>query len=500
MKSSLEIRNISAMIEDYEVLKNINLRIEAGKVYGIVGQNGSGKTTFAELLIGHKKPTSGDILIDGIKVDICGISQAFKYGIYMIHQTPNLLKDLTVFENIHLNIMGKSSFGVLLKRKKMIKKAKEIFDWMGIDIDIYAKISDLRYFEQQIVEFAKALICTPDVLILDEPTCSLLDNNTELYLKAIKKLNQQGTTIIFISHRIEIINKLAEKVFVFKDKGVKEVNKDVVTDDQLLEYLTGDKSQKTFPKLNVMKNEVLFELRDLSTVSKSISNVNLTVMRGEIIGVTGLYGSGKTSIGNSIFGLEETETGKMYLNGTEIPVGSASECHKAGIGYIHENILSSLVQSHSVQDNIVLGNYDKLTKHLNMTNEINEKAFKYIEQLNLKCIGNDQSVSSYSIGSQQKIIFAKWLLADSNLVIIDEPTKNIDIISKIDLYNIINAMIRRGKGVILMSSDLDELIGMCDQIYIMYEGSVIKKMNASTAKKREILYYAMGKKEHMIKQ
>jgi len=493
MKSSIELRGITASIDDYEVLSDINMTIEAGKIYGVVGQNGSGKTTFAELLIGHKKPLSGKIIIDGKIVEINSISQAFKQGIYMIHQTPNLLDDLTVFENVHLNMFGKKNNEFVLKKKQMIQKATEIFESIGIEIDIYAKISELRYFEQQIVEFAKAIICIPDVLILDEPTCSLLDLNTEIYLEAIKKLNASGTTIIFISHRMEIINKLAEKVFIFKDKKVRSYDEETLTEEHLLEYMTDDTIKTSFPKLNVVKDEVLFEIRNLTTVSKSIKNINITVMKGEIIGITGLYGSGKTSIGNSLFGLEPFDSGSAYLEGKEISIGSSSSCMKAGIGYVHENIISSLVQGHSIQDNIILGNFDKLNKHFNMTHEINERTSKYIDQLNLKCNGSGQTVSSYSIGSQQKIVFAKWLLADPNLLIIDEPTKNVDIISKIELYNIINAMIRREKGVILMSSDLDELIGMCDQIYILYEGRIIKKLKTANIHKKDILHYAMGK-------
>ena len=492
MKSYIELKDVSASINDYKVLDKINIKIIKGKIYGIVGQNGSGKTTFSELLIGHKRPDSGEIIIDGQAIDV-NIKQSLKYGIHMIHQKPNLLKDLSVFENVNLNLMGKNSKSIFTNKRKMIKRTKEVFNWMGIDIDIHAKISELRYFEQQLVEFAKVAICSPNVLILDEPTCSLLDDKTTIYLNAIRKLNAMGTTIIFISHRIEIISKLADKVFVFKNKNVVEYEGENISENNLLECLTEQKTKKSYPKLHVENEDILFELRNLKTSNNSISDINITVRKGEIVGITGLYGSGKTSIGNAIYGLESIETGQMFLQGQEVPLGSPDLCIKHGIGYIHENIIDSLVQNHTVQDNIILGNFDKLEKHILMTKEICQKTTKYVKQLNLKCAGNDQVVSSYSIGSQQKIIFAKWLLANPSLIIIDEPTKSVDIISKVELYNIINAMVRQQKGVILMSSDLDELIGMCDQIIIMYEGRIIKRLKAKNSSKKEILYYAMGK-------
>ncbi|MBC7959311.1 MAG: sugar ABC transporter ATP-binding protein, partial [Vallitaleaceae bacterium] len=248
-----------------------------------------------------------------------------------------------------------------------------------------------------------------------------------------------------------------------------------------------------YPKVNLAKEEVLFEIRNLTSESGSIEDINITVRKGEIVGVTGLYGAGKTSIGNTLYGLEHYKSGEVFLNGETIQIGSSEECIKNGIGYIHENIKGSLVQNQSVSDNIILANLKKFKSQFQLNKAIKEKTYPYIESLNLKKIRNYQSVSSYSVGSQQKIVFAKWLFADSHLVIIDEPTKNVDVISKIELYNLMTHMVKKGKGILLLSSDVDELIGMCDTLLIMYEGKIVKKLVAKNTTHKEILYYSMGK-------
>jgi ribose transport system ATP-binding protein len=493
MKSYIECVDLSASIDQYLVLKKVNVKIESKKIYAVIGENGSGKSTFAQLLCGHKQPNGGKIIIDGKEVDLDSTKTALTHGIYMVHQTPNLLGELSVTENVYLNLMGSNKTSIFINYGKMRKRTKEVFDWIGVEIDVDSKIKTLKYFERQMVELAKAIICEPDLLILDEPTCSMIDNNTEIYINAIKRLKEIGTTIIFISHRISIINRLADKIFIVKDKTINNYTHKSISEEILLKEMIEDRVLKRYPKVNFAKEEVLFELRNLTSESGSIENINLTVKKGEIVGVTGLYGAGKTSIGNTMFGLEKHISGEVFLNGKSIPIGLSNVCIENGIGYIHENIKRSLVQNQSVSDNIVLANLKTFKNNYKLNREITARTLPYIQCLNLKKIRDYKSVSSYSVGSQQKIVFAKWLFANVNLVIMDEPTKNVDVISKIELYNLMTHMVKKEKGILFLSSDIDELIGMCDTILIMYEGKIVKKLIAKKTTHEEILYYSMGK-------
>lgn len=492
MRSYIECIDVSASINMYPVLEKVNIKIEKGKVYAVIGENGSGKTTLARILCGFHQVCKGKIIIDDNEVKHYSPEAALRLGIHMIHQEHNLLSELSVTENVHLHII-KNNVLKFINYNKMRKDTKAIFDWIGIPVDVDKKVKHLKYFEREMVELAKAIICKPDVLILDEPTCSMIDINTQTYIDAIRRLNQQGMTLIIISHRISLINQLSDKIFIVKDKTICHFEQEGLSEESLFERLAKDSSHRRYPKVHCIKEDVLFEIRNLSSESGSIKDINLTVRKGEIVGVTGLYGAGKSSIGNTIFGFEAYLKGDMFLNGEQISMGSSKTCIKKGIGYIHENIKQSLVQEQSVEDNIILNNLQKFKHQHIFKKEIKEKTDAYIKSMNLKKYKDKPSVSSYSVGSQQKIVFAKWLFADINVLIIDEPTKYVDIISKVDLYNLMNHMVKKEKGILLLSSDLDELIGMCDTILVMYEGRIVKKLSAKRATYKDVLYYSMGK-------
>ncbi len=490
----IEMKGINKSFGSNQVLKDAGFLLKDGEVHALMGENGAGKSTLMKILTGVYTRDAGTVHVDGKEVVYKSPQEAEKAGIVFIYQELNVLFDLTVEENLFMGKEITKGFGICDK-KAMRKKAQEVMDKMGVNIPINAVMSDLSVGQQQMVEICKALMVDAKVLIMDEPTAALTQSETEGLFKLIKSLRKKGVSIVYISHRMEEIFELCDRITILRDgtyvgtENIKDINM-----DDIVRMMIGREIGERYPKREGIKigDEVL-TVENL-TKGKTFQNVNFGVHAGEVLGVSGLMGAGRTEIMHAIFGNLPYDSGRILMNGEIVNIKCARDAINAGIGFITEDRKTEgLLLEKSIAENIELANLGKVSdKSIISKSKGKELVKKGIEEFRIRCFGPEHECANLSGGNQQKVVFAKWVYTDPKVLIMDEPTRGVDIGAKKEIYSVINDLAAKGVAIIMVSSELPEVLGMSDRIMVVHEGKITGIIDAAQADQEKVMTLATG--------
>lgn len=496
MNKILELKNISKAFPGVKALDGINLDIYPGEIHGIIGENGAGKSTLIKILTGAHKNDSGKIIIDGKEVELNNPKDAMKYGVTAIYQELNIIQHLSVAENVFLGRELKQSGNRgFLKREEMMDKSRKILKELGQDIDTSINVAELGMGQQQMVEIAKALSINTKVLIMDEPTASLTDREVNELLRTAKELSKKGIAIIYISHRLEEIMDICDNITVLRDgKQIETIKRsEVKSVERLIKAMVGRSLEQQFPKVKVEIGEEALRVENL-TRNGVFKNINFNVKRGEIISLAGLVGSGRTEVMRAIFGADAYDSGDIYVNDKKVEIKKPKDAMNLSIAFLTEDRKGQgLILNQDINYNVNISSYDKLSgKILLNKKQMENRALDNIDKLNIKPANMNFIVGQLSGGNQQKVVIGKWLNTKANIFIIDEPTRGIDVGAKVEVYNVLNSLIKEGGAVIMVSSELPEVLGISDRIYVMHEGEIKVELNRNEANQENIMYAASG--------
>lgn len=492
----LLMRGISKSFPGVQALQDVALEVRAGEVHALVGENGAGKSTLMRILVGVHQRDAGEILLRGRTVEIPSPIHARTLGISIIHQELNQVPALSVAENIFLGREPRRGPG-FVDYVEMYDRAGELLQELGLPIDPHRKVGSLTVAEQQLVEIAKALSVEADLLIMDEATAALTVKETERLFQFIRDLRARGVGIIYITHRLEEIFRIADRVTVLRDgRYVATYPIGEVTMDDLIRLMVGRHLDEKFPKEAVPRGEPVLEVRGLTTEGL-FEDVTLTLHRGEIVGIAGLVGSGKTHVAHAIFGATPIDAGEIWLEGRPVTIRSPQDAIAHGIGLVTEDRKRlGLVLGMNVRDNITLPVLPELER-IGFVDRGREQALvrQAIEELDMAVASPEQIVRQLSGGTQQKVVVAKWLQARAKVLLLAEPTRGIDVGAKVEMYRLMVALAKRGVGILMVSSELPEILGMSDRILVMHEGRITAEFTREEASQEAILASATGR-EH----
>lgn len=484
ISDNLELKGICKSFGGIKALDDINLKLHSGMVYGLAGENGAGKSTTMKIINGAYIADQGEVLVDGKLVKISSPQDAQSIGIGMVYQELNMLPDLSVGENIFISHLSSKKTGYV-DWKSIHNDAKDLLNMMEIDIDTHQRLGSLKVAHQQLIAIVRALSRECKVVILDEPTSSLTDRDSESVLKAVNRLKELGYIVIYISHKLGEVLKITDEVIVFRNgKKIGNYESSSLDEESLAELIAGRKLENKFPKKVFPVGEEILRAENLS-VPGYIDNVNFTLHEGEILGFAGLLGAGKTEVAKALFGVfgsgKPKLTGDIYLRGEKINPKAPRHAISRKVGLIPENrATEGLLTEMSIIENIVLPSLDSVSRFGYIDNKkVNKIMDEMKEQLEIKCGAVTNPVSSLSGGNQQKIVLAKWIAQNSKLIIFDEPTKGIDVGAKVAFYELMNTLVSEGVGVVIMSSESEEVINMSDQIVMLKEGKVTGTVHRS---------------------
>ena len=490
---NVEMKGIHKAFGSNQVLKNAGFFLEDGEIHALMGENGAGKSTLMKILTGVYTKDAGTVLVDGHEVTYKSPQEAEKAGIVFIYQEMNSLFDLTVEENLFMGKEITKGFGICDK-KAMRAKAREVMERMGVNIDVGAVMSDLSVGQQQMVEICKALMADAKVLIMDEPTAALTQSETEVLFQVINSLREKGVSIVYISHRMEEIFELCDRITILRDGeyvGTRYI-KDITMDD-IVQMMIGREIGERYPKRDCQIGAEVLRVEGLSH-EKYFRDINFTVRAGEVLGVSGLMGAGRTEIMQAIFGNMPITGGKLFIEGKEVNIRNPRQAIDAGIGFITEDRKTEgLLLEKSISENIEICNLGKVSKNGVLSGKKREELVKRgIEEFRIRCFGPFHECHNLSGGNQQKVVLAKWIYTDPKILILDEPTRGVDIGAKKEIYSVINDMAAKGVAVIMVSSELPEVLGMSDRIMVVHEGHVTGIIDAEGADQAKVMTLATG--------
>lgn len=500
----LEASGVTKSFFGVRVLDDVDFDLRKGEVHTVVGENGAGKSTLMKILAGVYTKDEGDIRIEGHDVRISTPLAAQKHGISMIFQELNLVPNLTVYENIFLGREETRTF--FLHDRVIVKSAKDLIQKLGIHIDVYSKVRDLKISDRQMVEIAKALSTNAKIIIMDEPTSTLSDNEIEAFFTIIKNLKtEMGISFVFISHRLREVSEISDRITVLRDGsvvGTIDLNEEAYDRDKIVTMMVGRsiegfyfRTSSESDKPEAEEKVPALEVRGFNR-EKAFYDINFKVYRGEILGIAGLVGSGRTETLNAVVNLDPPDSGELLINGKNAHIKSIKDALEAGIGYVPEDRreLGCIVEM-DILANCSLSILDTLVS-FNFIKKREEKAIarKSIENLDIKTRGVSQLVKYLSGGNQQKVVLAKSLNIDPTVMLLDEPTRGIDVNAKVEIYKIINHMVERGMAVIMVSSELPEILGETDRIIAMHEGTITGRFRTSEVTQEDIMHCMMGER------
>ena len=490
----LQTEHISKSYSGNVVLKDINLKINKGEVHALMGENGAGKSTLIKIITGIVKPNTGTVTFDGQQLKISHPSETFKLGIGTVYQEFNLMPDLTVAQNIFIAREPELKFKGLLDDKKTNKMTEEILNELECNIDPEKKVANLSVAEQQMVEIAKSLSYDCKILIMDEPTAALTDKEIEVLFKIIRKLKTKGVSIIYISHRMSDLDAIVDTVSVLRDGeliSTRPYSPDIK--NQLIYEMVGRDLTQQFPQRpEYTKGEVTLEVDNLSLADK-LHDVSFKAYKGEILGVVGLMGAGRTEIMRAIFGAYNKYSGTIKVNGKEVKIKNPQDAINEGMAYITEDRKKDgLFLGLSIKENVISSSYDFFAKYGFIDDkETENKVQEFVKRMSIKLHSSDQLAGTLSGGNQQKVMVAKWLCNNAKIVIFDEPTRGIDVKSKYEIYELMYELVKNDVTIIMISSEMPEVLGMSDRIIVVNNGRVVGDMNKSEATQEKILQLEM---------
>ena len=487
----LSMENITKTFPGVVALDNVSIDLNKGEVLGILGENGAGKSTLIKILAGNYIKDSGEIFVDGQKFEIKGPAEAVASGIRVIYQELNTINNLTVAENIFIGEqLVKGPFKVV-DWKAMTKRSLELLDILNVKLDPNAVLGDLTVSEKQIVEIAKAISKEAKILVMDEPTAALSEEETQSLFKIIRTLKSKGVSIIYISHRLKEIFEITDRVTVLRDGKKVGTLKTVDTNENgLVEMMVGRDIKDMYPKREVKIGDIVMEVKNLK--ADGFKDISFKLKRGEILGIFGLLGSGRTSLVKALFGANRIKAGEMSVNGKRIFVKSPGIAKDGKIGLVPlDRKTEGLALIMGVKENITLANIGDLGKSF-LISKIQErkKALKWVDEIGIKTPSVDQEVNSLSGGNQQKVVLAKWLESGSQIIILNEPTRGIDVGAKIEIYKLMQDLCERGSSVIMISSELLEIMSIADRIIVMSKGRFTDEYTRKEASEEKLLHSA----------
>lgn len=494
----LEMNGIDKRFLGVHALKGVNLNLKRGEVLALVGENGAGKSTLMKVLTGIHQPDGGSMTFEGKPYSVRNIRESLELGIGMIHQELNMMNHLTVAQNIFI---GRESMvaDFWINDGAMIKKARELFDYIGINIDPTVKLGSLTVGKQQMVEIAKAVSHNTKLLILDEPTAALTQSEIEELFKIMGDLKAKGIGMIYISHRMDEIKRISDRVTVMRDgEYVGTEDTDKLTKDQIIQMMIGrvvyeDPKQKS----NVADDaEVVLEVKNLCS-GNTIKNVSFKLRKGEILGFSGLMGAGRTEVARAVFGADPFDAGEIFIKGQRVHIKTPADAVRHGIGYLSEDRKRyGLMLIKSVAENTALASLDRYIKYGFISDrKMKNEARAMNAKLRTKTPSMDQLLKNLSGGNQQKVIIARWLIKNSDILIFDEPTRGIDVGAKSEIYALMSELAAQGKSIIMISSELVEILRMSDRVLVMCEGRKTGELDISEANQENIMQLSTMREE-----
>ena len=475
-------------------LNQCHFDLKRGEVHALVGENGAGKSTLMKILAGVYKKDAGRIFVRGQEVEIPNPKAALDLGISTIHQELNLIPHLTVAQNIFIGREPRQKVRFLLDDKAIHEMAQQVFDMMHLKLDPGMLVANLTVAKQQMVEIAKALSLNAEVLIMDEPTAALTEAEIEELFRIIRKLREQGVGIIYISHRLEELKQISDRVTVMRDgHTIDTVNTQEASIDQIISMMVGRTIYEAAPDVpEHQEEEVVLEVRHLNR-GNVIKDVSFKLKKGEILGFAGLMGAGRTEVARAIFGADPVDSAEIYVHGKKVAIRSPKDAVRHGIGYLSEDRKRfGLTLDLDVENNMVLATFQKFMGALGWVNDskIHQTANHYVQALSIKTPSVQQKARFLSGGNQQKVVIGKWLTCDTDILIFDEPTRGIDVGAKSEIYRLLNELAHQGKSIIMISSELPEILRMSHRIVVMCEGRITGELSSAEATQEKIMKLA----------
>ena len=488
-----EVKGITKTFPGVRALYHVNFDLEKGECHALIGENGAGKSTLIKILSGVYQPDEGEILIEGQKVNIRDTSVAFKLGITSIYQELNLHLLLSVAENIFLGRQPIGTWG-LLDYRQMYNATEKVLASLGIDLDPKAKLSTLSIAQQQIVAIARAISFDTKIIIMDEPTSSLTDREITLLFATIEKLKKRGISIIYISHRLEEVHKIADRATVLRDGKLVGTVKVSETDTaKLISMMIGRTISEYFHKEEVSIGRPVLEVKNL--VKKGIlENISFILRSGDILGISGLVGAGRTELARAIFGADMIDSGEIFVDGKLVSLRSTSDAVKVGIGMAPEDRKTQgLILGMSIRKNLTIANLFRMNRlgFIQMREEL-RLATNLVNKFSIRTPSINREVMYLSGGNQQRVVIAKWLATKPKVLILDEPTRGIDVNAKAEIYGLMCDLVRNGVGILMISSELPEILAMSDRVLVMHEGRILGRFNRANATPEAIMRCATG--------
>ena len=493
---NLHTKNIGKTFSGVNVLRKVNFDLKPGEVHALVGENGAGKSTFVKILSGVYTPTNGDIFLDSKKIQINTPIAAQKNGVSLIHQEPQSFSHLSVAENIFMGHMDGSNFS-RVKWKDINKSSEKILSSIGLEIDPKNIMEGLSIADQQMIEIAGALSKNSKILIMDEPTSPLTPNEVGKLFDIVNQLKDKGMAIIFISHRLEEIRAIADRVTIFRDGDLittKKINE--VSNEEIIKYMIGRNIEDIDVKENdhLKNNETILSVNNISQYG-NFKNISFDLKKGEILGFAGLVGAGRTEVAKTIFGAENFDEGEINFKGSKISNKSPNEAIQKGFAYVPEDRKQmGIFGSVAVEDNITSAIPSEISNKFGLISKrsVSTKSEEYINKFNIVLTSGRQLIQELSGGNQQKCIISKWLLSNPSILILDEPTRGVDVGVKSEMYEIINQLAAMGTAIILISSELPEILSLAHRIVVMREGQITKILDNKDASQETIMKFAIS--------
>lgn len=493
----LELEGVTKRFPGVLALDKVNFNLRAGEVHVLLGENGAGKSTLIKVMTGANIPEEGTIKVNGKVAKITDPNHAIALGIGAVYQEFNTIPYLNATENVFLGkeIM-KGKYIKTLNRKEMRKKTKEALNMVGADIELNKPLDEYGVATQQMVEIGKALNAESNILILDEPSAVLTEKEIKKLFQIIRRLTARGVAIVYISHRLEEIQEIGDRVTVLRDGQyieTVEIEKGNIDKNELIRLMVGRELTDLFPKVDTTKGDELLRVENLNRKGV-IKDINFTLKKGEILGIGGLVGAGRTEVARAIFGVDSLDTGKIFIEGQETTIKSPNDAIKQGIGLAPEDRkVEGLIQMMEIDNNINLASMDSVcTGNIINPKKVKEVSEALADKLRVKTPHLKQLVQNLSGGNQQKVVLAKWLATNAKIVILDEPTRGIDVGAKVEVYQLMSELVEQGVGIIMISSELPELLAMSDRVLVMHEGHIAGELSREEVTQEKVLALAAG--------
>ncbi len=491
----LEAKNICKQFGGSIALNNVDFSVDKGEIHALIGENGAGKSTLMKICLGSYQADSGDVYFKGKLANFRSPHEALQAGISMIHQEISLVPTLNIAQNIWLGQESKFFKGQVLSDKIIYEKTKELLDGLNIHLNPYTAVASLSIAQMQLVEIARAISCDSELIIMDEPTSALSEEEIRNLFGIMRSLAAEGKSIVFISHKLEELKEICDRMTIMRDGQLVEVRKVAdITIDEIITKIAGRKVESIITKKAEVSDEVVLECRNLVT-AEGVNDVSFTLHKGEVLGFCGLMGSGRTEVARALYGLDPLQSGEIYIKGKKETIKNPKQAIRKGIGMITEDRLrSGVIHVLPVRTNMSLAYLYKICSKMGVIRKAQEKkdVNAQIREIGAKVASPEQTISGLSGGNQQKVIIGRWLMIKPEILIMDEPTRGIDVGAKADVYKIIQDLVAADMSVILISSELSEVMGISDRIIVMRDGKVGAEYAAGEATQDDLMKAAFG--------